>query len=57
MAASQKGPSQGKSPASGKPASPDALVKTGKGRDVELSEEDLKKVSGGVRKAGEKPLE
>jgi hypothetical protein len=50
MAASQKGPSQGKSPASGKPASPDALVKPGKGGAVELSEEDLKKVSGGFLK-------
>jgi hypothetical protein len=50
MAASQKGPSKGKSPAKGKPASPEGLVKTGKKDKVELSEEELRKVAGGIGK-------
>ena len=50
MAASSKDASKEKSPARGKSAAPDALVKPGKGGAVELSEEDLKKVSGGFLK-------
>jgi hypothetical protein len=38
-------------------SSPDKLLKTSKG-DIVLTEEELKDVSGGgVRKAGEKPVE
>lgn len=48
MAAPKKGPTKGKSPARGKSAAPDTLVKPGKPGAIELSEEDLKKVSGGM---------
>jgi hypothetical protein len=40
-----------------KPASPEDLVKSSSTAPVEVSESDLEKVSGGVRKAGEKPIE
>jgi len=46
MAAAKKASS--KSPAKGKPGSPDALAKADKPGEIELSEEDLKKVSGGM---------
>jgi bacteriocin-like protein len=46
MAAAKKASS--KSPAKGKPGSPDALAKAGKRGAIELSEEDLKKISGGT---------
>jgi hypothetical protein len=37
-------------------SSPDNLLKTSKG-DIVLTEEELKDASGGVRKAGERPVE
>jgi len=43
-------PSKANSPAKGKPASPDALAKSRKPGDIELSEDDLKRVSGGGTK-------
>lgn len=33
----------------GKPAAPDTLTKGGKKRDIELTEEQLKNVSGGLK--------
>jgi bacteriocin-like protein len=42
----------------GMASSPDKPTKTGKKGDVELTENDLKAVSGGtVRKAGENPID
>ena len=43
---------QNKKPQDRKPSTPDTLVKSRKQASVELSEEYLEKVSGGVRKAG-----
>jgi hypothetical protein len=40
-----------------KPTSPEDLVKSSSAAPVELAETDLEKVSGGGRKAGDKPLE
>jgi hypothetical protein len=40
-----------------KPSTPESLIQSSKQGSVELSEQSLEKVAGGVRKAGEKPLE
>ncbi len=40
-----------------KPSTTETLIKSSKQGAVELTEQGLEKVSGGVRKAGEKPLE
>jgi len=40
-----------------KPTSPEDLVKSSSTAPVELAETDLENVSGGGRKAGDKPLE
>ena len=40
-----------------KPSTPESLIKSSKQGSVELSEQKLEKVTGGVRKAGEKPVE
>jgi len=40
-----------------KSSTPETLIKSSKQGSVELSEQGLEKVSGGVRKAGEKPVE
>jgi bacteriocin-like protein len=37
-------------PKSQKPATPDSLTKSGKGASIELSENELNTVSGGIRK-------
>ncbi|HXP78082.1 MAG TPA: hypothetical protein VN823_28350 [Stellaceae bacterium] len=41
-----------KAPEKKKPSSPDTLVRGKKGADIELSEEDLKQVTGAAAKKG-----